>query len=397
MRNNENTDFDKLCESEQMFRGTFENAAVGISHINLEGIWIRVNQRLCDILGYTKEELSRISFQAITYPEDLPADLSKFEVLMRGELEHYSLQKRYIRKDGQLVWVYVTRSLQRDSVNKSLYSITIIQDISALKAGEQKLTENQHLLHKTANELKGKNEELETIINIASHDLRSPVVNIMGFSGELARSINELKEKIMASNVGDFQSNEIMTVLNTDIPQELSFIEQSTHSIDQMLRSLLKVSHIVLADINSIQIDMNDLLENIVRDSEKIIKENKIELTIEPLPNCQADRGLIKEVFFNLINNAIKYLDPTRPGKINIRGFIKNQYSIYSVEDNGRGIALNHQKNIFKLFHRLDTDSPTEGVGLTIVRRLLNRMDGNVWLESQQGKGSKFFVALPVS
>jgi len=135
---------EALRESEERFRGTFENAAIGIANVNFQGRWLRVNQRLCDIVGYARDELLQKTFQEITYPDDLAISLEKFIPFMRGELPQYSLQKRYVRKDGSIVWIELFGSLQRDAAGKPAYVIVMIQDISERKRLEGELRESEH-------------------------------------------------------------------------------------------------------------------------------------------------------------------------------------------------------------------------------------------------------------
>ncbi|MBV8314994.1 MAG: PAS domain S-box protein, partial [Planctomycetaceae bacterium] len=130
---------EALRESEERFRGTFENAAVGIAHADGEGRFLRVNEKLCDFVGYTRAELLARTFRDITYPEDLAASLERFNQLMRGELPSVSLEKRYLRKDGSLVWGHVSVSIQRDAAGKPAYAIAILQDISERKRAEEAL------------------------------------------------------------------------------------------------------------------------------------------------------------------------------------------------------------------------------------------------------------------
>jgi len=133
-----------LRESEERFRGTFENAGVGIGHFDFEGRWLRVNQKQCDILGYTREEIVRKSIQELTHADDL-ASIERFHQLTRGEVPGYSLEKRYVRKDGTPVWIHITTSLQRDSAGSPAYVISIVQDISERKRLEQAEEERAHL------------------------------------------------------------------------------------------------------------------------------------------------------------------------------------------------------------------------------------------------------------
>ena len=130
---------EALRESEQRFRGTFENAAVGIAHVDADGRFLLVNDRLCDIVGYTREELLAKGFQDITHPEDLETSLEKFHSLVRGKLPSFSLEKRYLRKDGSVVWGNVSLSIQNRSSGEPAYGIAILQDITELKQVEDKL------------------------------------------------------------------------------------------------------------------------------------------------------------------------------------------------------------------------------------------------------------------
>jgi PAS domain S-box-containing protein len=135
---------EALRESEERFRGTFENAAVGIAHNDITGRFLRVNEKLCDIIGYNRDELLTMTWQDITHPEDVAVSLGQYNPLLRGELPSFSLEKRYLRKDKSLVWVDVSVSLQRDAAGSPAYSIAIVQDISDRKRLEEALREGEH-------------------------------------------------------------------------------------------------------------------------------------------------------------------------------------------------------------------------------------------------------------
>ncbi|MCA1739907.1 MAG: PAS domain S-box protein, partial [Actinobacteria bacterium] len=129
----------ELRESEKRFRSTFEQAAVGIAHVDADGRWLRVNQRLCEIAGYSREELLQKTFQEITHPDDLDADLEKVRQLLAGEIETYSMEKRYFRKDGSIVWINLTSSLMREPSGAPNYFIGVIEDITARKRAEEEV------------------------------------------------------------------------------------------------------------------------------------------------------------------------------------------------------------------------------------------------------------------
>jgi PAS domain S-box-containing protein len=132
-----------LQENENIFRGTFEQSAVGIAHVSLEGGFIRINQRFCDIVGYSSDEMFKLTFQNITYPEDLEADLNNVRQVLEGSLDTYSMEKRYIRKDGQLVWVNLTVALLRDATRQPMFFISVIEDITDRKQTEKQLRESE--------------------------------------------------------------------------------------------------------------------------------------------------------------------------------------------------------------------------------------------------------------
>jgi PAS domain S-box-containing protein len=327
--------------------------------------------------------------------KELAAEELPMQQAAAGNIDVQNAELDVLLPSGSCLTMLGNAKPLRDSKGMVRGCVGAFINITERKRAERALKEHQQQLIRLTNELKSKNEELESVVSIASHDLRSPVVNLMGFSGELARSTAVLKEMIAGARLPESASDRIMAVLDSEIPEEITFIESSTRSIDQMLRSLLKVVHVVLAQVNTSDVDTDKILASVAAGFEPVLKARSIQLAIEPLPRCHADPALMKEIFSNLIDNAVRYLLPDRPGQITIRGFSKEAYSVYCVEDNGRGIAPEHQHNIFKLFHRLDLDTGGEGIGLTIVRRLVDRQYGNVWLDSRPGRGSIFYVAMP--
>lgn len=137
----------RLQSLEERFRATFEQAAVGIAHVAPDGQWLRVNQRLCDIVGYTRDELLQLRFQDITHPDDLDSDLTQVERMLRGDIDTYQIEKRYVRCDGRRVWAQLTVSLVRDPAGQPVYFISVVEDIGARKAAEQALHESEERLN----------------------------------------------------------------------------------------------------------------------------------------------------------------------------------------------------------------------------------------------------------
>jgi len=221
-------------------------------------------------------------------------------------------------------------------------------------------------------------------------------VNIQGFSHELSDSCDLLRSSLKDTGIVDDKVKKARTALDVSIPSAMSFILTSANRIDSLLSGLLRLSRLGRAAVSIERLDMNAMMSSIAASMEYQAKQAHVKVKIDSLPACLGDASLINQVFSNLLDNALKYLDETRPGLVKIYGKVDVGQSVYCVEDNGIGITAGHQGKIFEVFHRLEPDKKSgEGLGLTIVRRILDRHDGRVWIESELGQGSKFFVSLP--
>jgi signal transduction histidine kinase len=258
-----------------------------------------------------------------------------------------------------------------------------------LKEKNEKL---QHLM----SELKEKNKELEQVVYVTSHDLRSPLVNIQGFSKELGFSLEEMSSLINSYEISPDLKQKLSFILNEDIPDSLKYILSSTSKMDSLLSGLLKLSRVGRSATTLSNVDMNELISEINNAFEFHLKEAGVEFRMGDLPPCYGNDVELNQMFSNLVSNALKYLDPKRPGKISVNGRLEDDHVVYSVEDNGVGIAREHQKKVFEIFHRLNPhDTEGDGLGLTIVNKIVSRYSGKVWVESDPGKGSTFFISLP--
>lgn len=265
-----------------------------------------------------------------------------------------------------------------------------------LKASNQQLRANEQERESLVRSLRYKNKELQDIVYSASHDLKSPLVNLSGFSGQLNVSCERLKK--LAENIDQASSQEaIIDTINNDIPESLAFIMSSVIKMKSLIDGLLRVSRIGTAEINSVDIDMNELLEDVSSAMEFQLQEHGTRFSFTDIPACKGDRELLNQIFTNLIDNAIKYRERSRELVIEVSGRVEDELAVYKVKDNGKGINKAYQKKIFEIFHRLNPtdDVDGEGLGLTIVTRILDRLGGRIWLESEAGKGSEFFVSMP--
>ncbi len=245
--------------------------------------------------------------------------------------------------------------------------------------------------------LQSMNTELESIVNISSHDLRSPLLNIQGFAQELTTDCRELVDIIRTTQVPPDVEPKLASIIQQDIPQALQYITLSAARMDSLLKGLLKLSRLGRAALNIEPLEMNRLIDEIVKTMQYRITQQQVEISTGRLPPCLGDEAQITQVFGNLLDNALKYLDEKKTGQISVSAKVEGNFSIYCVQDNGTGIPPRDHSRIFEIFHRLDSAEAVsgEGLGLTIVKRIVERHNGTVRVESECGKGSSFYITLP--
>lgn len=356
----------------------------------LDGIITSWNRGAESLFGYSREEAIGQPIMMLIPPDRAGEEHAILKSVREGlPVGRFETVRR--RKDGRLIDVSVTISPIRAPDGTIIGASKVARDITDRKHAEARLAA-------LAQTLAEKNRELETIVYIASHDLRSPLVNIQGFSRELSHACAALRERLASGSAGDQDRVEIRRLLDEDIPEALEYIEAGVTKIDSLLAGFLRYSRLGRVALRIEKLDMNAILASIMNAMEFQVKRDAVRVTVEPLPHCRGDATLISQVFSNLIENAVKYRSPHRPCEIVVSGKLENDCAIFAVRDNGRGIAPEHQAKVFEIFHRLNpNESEGEGLGLTITQRILERHGGRIWVESRPDAGATFFVSLPLA
>jgi signal transduction histidine kinase len=248
------------------------------------------------------------------------------------------------------------------------------------------------------------NNEIQRFAYIVSHDLRSPLVNIMGFTSELEAlrteifdQVAKLTAEVTALNGQAAAADGKVEQLSADFDEAIRFIKSSIGNMDRLINAVLKLSREGRRQFHPQTIDMRALLGQIGQTVSHRAAELGARLDIDELPPVESDPLALEQIFANLIDNALKYRRTDVPLQIQVRGRVNAGKAIYDVEDNGRGIDAGDHQRVFELFRRSGKqDRPGEGIGLAHVRALVRRLGGSMELKSELGQGSTFTVILPV-
>jgi signal transduction histidine kinase len=240
------------------------------------------------------------------------------------------------------------------------------------------------------------NQEIQRFAYIVSHDLRSPLVNIMGFTSELETLRQDLFDRMRDGGMPASTIQEIEQGAGKDFDESLNFIKTAIGKMDRLINAILRLSRVGHQEFKTERVDLDATLHAISDTLGHQLQTVDAIIEIQPLPTISADRLAIEQVFSNLLDNAVKYLRPGVKGEITVSSAEKGNFVVVRVADNGRGIDAKDSERIFELFRRSGRqDRPGEGIGLAHVRMLVRRMGGRINVESELGKGTTFMVILP--
>ena len=241
------------------------------------------------------------------------------------------------------------------------------------------------------------NEEIRRFAYIVSHDLRAPLINIQGFSSELRSSLDTITDTItsLLSYVDERKRETLTTMLHEEIPEAFDFIHSAVERMERFINAILRLSRLGRRELHLEVINTDDLIETVLKSLAHQIVDNKIMVALGELPPIVADPMALEQIFGNILANAVQYLDPQRPGSIDIVGERGERETVFRISDNGRGIDDADCHKVFEPFHRAGKpDTPGEGMGLAYVQALVRRHGGRIWFDSKPGSGTMFAFSI---
>jgi len=275
--------------------------------------------------------------------------------------------------------------------------LVIVRDITDRKNYERTMKIVQEKLERwvesRTHDLVRANEEIKRFAYIVSHDLRAPLVNIKGFSGEMRDAFEIINQKLtkILPHLSEEDQREIREILQSEIPEALGFIDTSASRMGNLINSVLKLSRLGRRVMNFEEIDTQELAQKTLDSLAHQIDKKQAIVKIENLPKVVADRTSLEQIFSNILVNAINYLQPDRRGEVIVTADEKDNEVVFRIRDNGRGISPDDMDKVFEPFRRAGrTDVPGEGMGLAYVQRLVHKHGGRIWCISQLEIGSTF-------
>ena len=358
-----------LQESEKRLRRLYESGLLGIVFWNMNGEITDANDKFLEMVGYDREDLGagRIDWNRMTPPEYRHLDEHSAEELKATGVNKQPFEKAYIRKDGTRIPIIVAGAML-DEVHFN--GIAVVLDITQRKRAEQDLAAH-------ATRLEEINEELESFSFSISHDLRAPLRAIKGFSRMILKKQGE--------------------GFDEETRHRFQTITDNAETMGRLLDDMLDFSHLTRQDVAKGSIDMQELIGEAWQKLLMSHPRREMTLKIGDMPAAWGDRPLIRQVYDNLLGNAVKFTQEREAPVIETGCYVQNFETVYYVRDNGVGFDMRFYDKLFGVYQHLHAaDYEGRGIGLALVRRIIHRHGGQVWAEGKVGEGATFYFTLPV-
>jgi PAS domain S-box-containing protein len=375
---------EELKTSRDTFKSAFNDSGIGMALLTPDGKWIDANKVLCDVIGYSKEELMKKELRDVTYPEERPINKELVKKMLRREIPNFTLERRYISKQGKIIFTLFTLSLVWGKDGTPKFFIAQAVDITKMKDLERSINRKNVELEAATINLNNKVAQLEELSYIVAHNLRGPAGNI-----------KLLSDALMAKNDPTHPESSLSDAFSVE--EGLGFINEASTSLMNSLASLMKIAEVKLnKDVPMNECDVNEVINDVVTQLQSMIfeKHATINLSLE-VKTIKYPRGYLESIFYNFISNAMKYCKPAVPPVICIATRHCGEKIWLSVKDNGLGIDMErHGDKIFKLNQVFHAGPDSKGFGLYLTKTQIESLGGTITVESKENEGCEFVVLI---
>lgn len=373
-------DITGLKASEERMRLCFERQIVGMAITSPDKRWLQTNAKLQQMLGYSASELAAMSWTELTHPDDLDKNVVQFKQMLSGETDEFSIEKRFIRKDGAVLSAYVSVCCVRRDDGLVDYVLALYDDITDRKRAEEEI----HMLHSSLEQrvqertaqLQAAIREQESFSYSVSHDLRSPLRHINSYLAILQEEFGE------------------------HLPHESRFYLERTCAaslkMGKLIDDLLELSRVSRSSLVKEPVNLSGLAADVVAMLQETDPGRLAEIEIAPDLSVMGDRVLMGLVMENLLGNAWKYTARKQQARLVFGVELVGGENAFFVSDNGAGFDMRYQDKLFGAFQRLHGEEyDGTGIGLATVKRIIERHGGTVWAEGEVDRGATFYFSLP--
>ena len=380
-----------LAKTLSLYRFLVEGTSDLVTLVDDKGDFLFVNPTGRIIYGEDPDDLIGHNAFDFIHPEDRERTQRAFTGWMERKERRVTFENRNISKTGEardLLWAI---SLEFDAHGRIQHIASIAKDVTDAKRAER-------YLQAYSEQLERSNREIKSFAYIVSHDLRAPLVNLKGFVSELGFSLEDVSRisAPLAEKLDQGDRETLRLALEEDIPEAMGFINSAVGRMDMLIESILKLSRLGGLEFDLETLDVNRIVSGLKDDLFHQLSDLGARIETGPLPTITADQTSMEQIFANIMGNAVKYLDPERPGVVRVTGRRLEDHTEFRVEDNGQGIAEENLNRIFEPFRRVGSlKVPGEGMGLAYVQTLVRRYGGSIWCESEPGQGSTFVFTIP--
>jgi len=387
----------RIIESESRFRSFYEDSPLGVVILEDFGVPFRnVNQRICDIFGYTQEEIVQLQLGDIYGGDDIEKHITEFKNITNKEIRNFTLLNKYQKKSGEMFWGNVNVSIRRDKKNRIQSVILMLEDVNEKILQEQKI---KNLLR----ELKRLNENLEQKVKTRTIDLKQSNEELLRSNQDLEQfayiASHDLQEPLrMVGNFVQLLERQYEDKMDQEGKQYIHYIVDGVTRMSKLIQNLLKYSRVGRKEAALRPTQLDKIVAAKLFGLQQKIKETEAEVIVKDIPKnifCEPDQ--IGMVFYNLITNAIKF--NTHSPKIEIGFQDKVEDYLFYVKDNGIGIEQVYDNKVFEIFKRLHRREDYEGtgIGLALCKKIIARHGGRIWFESEPNKGTIFYFTISKS